>query len=332
MKQGLPFVLYRHPNTDKVKGVFQADTKLYTSIDFTTSGFLFAPFHNASENIVLSADECLKADFKAISKLSYSDIVADDIGEQAHLNLVAKAIQTIKNGALRKVIVSRCIQVKRKVAALSVFSRALANYENAFCYIWHHPKVGTWLGATPEQLLRIDNNQLYTTALAGTLPFQEGEQPNWTEKELEEQQMVTDFLIAQLGKDLTSIQVSKVKSVMAGQLWHLKTDISGLLRAKSSLKQIIEKIHPTSAVCGLPKEEAKTFILNNEHYDRQFYTGFLGELNIEQKSSLYVNLRCMQVQPSGVSVYVGGGITAGSNVNDEWTETQNKSRTMLRLL
>jgi isochorismate synthase len=80
---------------------------------------------------------------------------------------------------------------------------------------------------------------------------------------------------------------------------HIKTDIEGILNDNSNLKQVISVLHPTPAVCGLPKQEAKDFILENEGYDREYYTGFFGRIKKEGskdtlKSDLYVNLRCMK--------------------------------------
>ena len=105
-------------------------------------------------------------------------------------------------------------------------------------------------------------------------------------------------------------------------------------------------MHPTPAVCGLPKGSAKQFILKHEAYNREFYTGFLGELNCEttiaprsgrrnienrayaitrNSTQLYVNLRCMQLKNQQAIIYVGGGITESSNAESEWEETVSKS-------
>ncbi len=135
---------------------------------------------------------------------------------------------------------------------------------------------------------------------------------------------------------------------------HLKTHISGRINSdESRIKKIIETLHPTPAVCGMPKEIAQKFILENEHYKREFYTGFLGELNVKKAvsrnsnrrnvennayasikrvSNLFVNLRCMQIQNQEAIIYIGGGITNDSNPNAEWEETVAKSVTMKKVL
>lgn len=127
----------------------------------------------------------------------------------------------------------------------------------------------------------------------------------------------------------------------------------GSTENQGNLKDLIEALHPTPAVCGLPKEEARNFILENENYDREFYTGFLGEINMKQevkrsinrrnqenqayssfvtKTSLFVNLRCMKITEEAAEIFVGGGITKESVPEAEWEETQNKAWTMKTVL
>ena len=74
------------------------------------------------------------------------------------------------------------------------------------------------------------------------------------------------------------------------------------------------------------------FIVKNEGYDREFYTGFLGELNVDGQTNLFVNLRCMKVENNLVHIFVGGGITIDSNVEDEWQETVEKSKVVKKAL
>jgi len=82
----------------------------------------------------------------------------------------------------------------------------------------------------------------------------------------------------------------------------------------------------------LPKTVAATFILENEGYNRLYYSGYLGELNRDESTSLFVNLRCMQLDDKLVSIYVGGGITAESIPENEWKETVSKAEVMKKVL
>jgi isochorismate synthase len=209
----------------------------------------------------------------------------------------------------------------------------LHNYTNAFVYCWFHPKVGLWFGATPETLLYIDKNEFTTMSLAGTQVYKGENNVVWGAKELEEQQLVTDFIANQLKTITSNLNIDKTETVKAGNLLHLKTKVTGNLLPDSNLKDLIRSLHPTPAVCGLPREITKAFIIKNENYSRSFYTGFLGELNQSKtKTALFVNLRCMSVKDNKASIYVGGGITKDSEPEKEWLETVSKSKTMSRIL
>src|SRR5699024_2965878 len=117
----------------------------------------------------------------------------------------------------------------------------------------------------------------------------------------------------------------KVETVKAGQLFHLQSRISGQLKQDEALKTLLEALHPTPAVCGFPKQAAKEFILSHEPYNREFYAGFLGELNTKEKkirranrrnvenqayaqtkkkTELFVNLRCMKLENHYCKLYV----------------------------
>lgn len=220
-------------------------------------------------------------------------------------------------------------------------------------YCWYHPKVGLWLGATPELLFQVEGKQLTTISLAGTQPYKRVSKVTWTNKEIEEQQIVTDYIAHQIEPFSKPINISDVETIRAGSLLHLKSRITGLINDTAELKSIIQALHPTPAVCGFPKQDAKDFILKNENYNREFYTGFLGELNlkhaktrnknrrniennaytvVKKQSNFYVNLRCMQLKDHKALIYVGGGITKDSVAKKEWEETINKTKTIGNVL
>ena len=208
----------------------------------------------------------------------------------------------------------------------------MQQYRSAFVYCFHHPKIGTWLGASPEQLLKANVDSFETMALAGTQKVAGGETVIWQQKEQEEQQFVTDYIVSKLKEASAEIQVSEAYSVKAGTLWHIKTDISGVFGQELNLKKAIQLLHPTPAVCGVPKAISKAFIVANENYNRSFYTGFLGELNRNFASDLFVNLRCMQIENNQAHLYMGCGITKDSDPEKEWKESVNKSMIMKRIL
>jgi isochorismate synthase len=359
-KQSLPFVVYRKPNAEEVLGLLQSDKLRYTTTDYTETGFVFAPFDDKEASILMPLEhsEQLAAVFSNEENPSEnlkSSIVKNQANKAFHVHLVQQGIDAIKNNDLKKVVLSRRETVMLSGSnPLNIFKRLLSKYPTAFVYCFYHPEVGLWLGATPETLLKIDGHRFFTTALAGTQQYKGTLDVEWRPKEKEEQNMVTNYIEDNLKPLVPNLKVEPVETVKAGNLLHLRTNISGTLDFnRLSLKQIIRSLHPTPAVCGLPKDVAKHFVLEHEHYHREFYTGFLGELNFKEKkfrrtkrhnaendafatitkvSNVFVNLRCMQLKFDEAILYVGGGITIDSDPEAEWEETVNKAQTIKSVL
>lgn len=367
LSANLPFVAYRKPNTTTIKAMLQHNDALYSLVDFSESGFVFAPFdsrevtyimpleHSKIIDVEFVADDLLEHDIHKKSVSANVVNVNSEVDKQSHIKRVVDCIETIKSGICSKIVLSRREQLEYlENDPITIFKRLLNRYPTAFVYIWYHPKVGLWLGATPETLLSITGNQLKTMALAGTQSFEGSTEVVWEEKEREEQQIVTDFIVERLKSAVdnseglnNTIKVFGPKTVQAGNLLHLLTEISMPLKPEPQLlKSILDAIHPTPAVCGFPKERAKTYIIDYEGYPREFYSGFMGELNVKETISrntnrrniennayssqktvthLYVNLRCMQIKDQELYIYVGGGITKDSNAEAEWFETVHKS-------
>ncbi|CDF78916.1 isochorismate synthase [Formosa agariphila KMM 3901] len=358
-QDALPFVAYRTPNENQVNAVFQHDDTLYETKDLSESGFVFAPFDDASKMVLMplaaSDLECCDAFEGTASEQVNSELVSTSNQKIAYIETIKKAISAIAQTDLKKVVLSRPDYVtKDNLEVFEVFKRLLATYKTAFVYCWYHPKIGLWLGATPETLLKIEGQRMSTMALAGTQVYKGTTEVSWGTKEAQEQQFVTDYIVSNLDAEVEHVSTSERRTVRAGGLLHLQTQISARLgKDYSGLLHIVRALHPTPAVCGLPKAEAKAFILEHEGYNREYYSGFMGELHFKKRqtrntnrrnvennvyatvktvSNLYVNLRCMQVLPSKIALYVGGGITKDSNPEAEWEETVSKTSTMKKVL
>lgn len=334
LEKGLPFAIYRKPKEEEVTVLFQGDDALHKTIDFEDKGFVFAPFDLKDNAILIQPDEVLSAVVKIKTKAENGAVQFSDNGKEAHINLVKKGMSEIQSGELKKVVLSRKMEVETTTKPVQILQNLLNNYPNAFCYLFHHPKVGTWCGATPETLVEIKAKQLRTMSLAATLSFTGDANPQWGTKEVEEQQMVSDYIQERLGPAMEELHIGKAESIRAGNLWHLRSEVTGTLSNGNGIQKVITALHPTPAVCGIPTQAAKAFILKHENYQRNFYTGFLGELNLKgsRETSLFVNLRCMELQGNKATIFVGGGITSASHPESEWIETQNKSKTMLNIL
>src|SRR5690606_33033583 len=241
-------------------------------------------------------------------------------GRREHMELVGKGLEEIKGGRLQKVVLSKRWELPLPLEPMELLKNLLQRYPGAFCHLVHHPGLGIWCGATPERLVRVKDRELESMSLAATLPYGNGEKPLWGTKELEEQHMVTEYIVDRLRPYMDRLEFGAQESIRAGQLWHLCSHIKGTLSVDADLWELIKSLHPTPAVGGLPKQEALDFILENENYDRSFYAGFLGEVNLEgpRDISLFVNLRCMELKRDRALVFAGGGITSASDPSMEW--------------
>jgi len=360
LEAGIAMVSYRLPGKDAVQLLSQTSNDIFRIKDFSESGFVFAPFQNTEKPLFIPEKQSKKTVLPFFERAYIQDNSTEktdsDLNSKAkfaHINLVGLGIDTIKKTELEKVVLSRKELQETNISASKIFQNLLSLYPNAFVYMWSHPETGIWLGATPETLLKTNRTKFSTMSLAGTRKLKNDTFHDWTEKERNEQQIVTDSILLELQQLEVSeneLKVSKPYTSEAGNLVHLRTDISGTFKNNSSeIGTILKALHPTPAVCGLPKKLAAKFILEQENYAREYYTGYLGELNmitetkrnsrtrnqenqaytsIRKDSSLYVNLRCMKFKNQAVEIFVGGGITKDSNSQAEWKETVNKTRTM----
>jgi isochorismate synthase len=341
-QKNLPFVIYKKPNTELIKGLFQNDRKLNLSDNLSETGFVFTSF-DENLKIVIPKNNSKEITIDFISETVPSFLkIESQINETAKNNfelLVSKAIQEIEKGTFSKVVLSR-----KEIISLpnfdlnSLFVKLASSYPDAFTYCWFHPEIGLWMGATPETLLKVNGNKFQTVALAGTQLYEGSEEVLWQNKEKEEQQYVTEYIVDSLSNSVSEVQISTPKTIKAGNLLHLKTAIQGIIDKKTNLNDLVLLLHPTPAVGGLPKINAINFINKSEGYNREYYAGYLGEINYDDhsESDLYVNLRCMKIQKNSelntAHLYIGCGITKSSIPEKEWFETVNKARTLKNVI
>jgi isochorismate synthase len=351
----LPFVVYSKPDQHLVEAVIQQDNHLDFTVDFTESGFIMAPFDTAEKVLIFHEDKVIRLQSESdpdpiktwVEEASRTSTQQEGLKEK-HIELVSKAIRFIEQGAFQKTVVSRPEFIGLDHPdIINVYKRLLDKYPGAFTYLWYHPKVGIWAGATPETLMKTEGTHFKTMALAGTQPYMGKMDVTWGQKEIREQAIVTDHITRALSE--FEMTIGPAYTRRAGHLLHLCSDITGSFGQSAGVGSLIKRVHPTPAVCGMPTESAFEFILNEEKYDRSFYTGYLGELNRDTarkatgkevddntlETSVFVNLRCMQLISGpnpGAVVYVGGGITANSDPVSEWEETVVKSEVMKSVL
>jgi len=358
IKDNKSFVIYRAPNQEPVF-ILQSSGKLL-SLDNPEelnekTGFVFAPFRvNASSPLMLMRPDVTVKGWKKITEY-FSSVRSNETLDKATSASVSKESRSVCCGnnydsyfrafsffikSLREKTFDKLVLSRTKIcpkedsfSAGTVFYNACNHYPDAFVYLYHTMQTGTWLGSTPEILLSGEGDSWHTVALAGTLPFHKVETSGeWSEKNIREQQLVAGYIRNQLAAFGVSSNEEGPYTVRAGELAHLKSDFSFVLKAKDKIGSLLALLHPTPAVCGLPKEEAYRFILDNEGYDRRYYSGFMGWLDPSEKTDLYVNLRCMEIQSAQLILYAGGGLLSDSEPDSEWRETESKLQTMLAVI
>lgn len=350
LQHHFPFVAYQTPQQNEPQTLVSFDSNiqpLQTQTNWVSQkGFVVMPFQISPQTPAYFIEPDLMVqgnEFTLKQKLPTPTIAPSTLPDESlcfankttYMNLVNQIVETIETTSLQKAIASRIsVYPKDKnFNPVSLFNALNKKYLNAFTYLLYIPKVGCWLGASPEALLQKRGDDIRTVALAGT-QWNDGqtlaEDVQWESKELEEQALVSQRIKNCL-TDFTNMPLSNYQpqTVAAGKLWHLQTVFKAKIDSDVALKKVIEQLHPTPAVGGLPKQDAIDFILANETHKRSYYTGFLGPVNMDENClDLFVNLRCMQVLSSSLAFYTGAGITVDSIAEKEWIETEHKVSTL----
>jgi len=348
LRWNIPFYSYRLPGEKNIFWGAQLEGEVETFRGMRgrqdSAGFAVVPFRETeqtpplwiredvafiheTENIALT-DELRKGARKVrVLKPSASSVSREDYHRQ-----LTTMITALKQKVVSKMVLSRNLWIECGAfqQAPLWFEKLAAQYPEAFVFLVSVPGVMTWMGATPEIFLQQDEKGAETMALAGTRMA--GKEDPWGEKEIEEQQIVSRY-IASLLQGSGGWQIKGPFTKRAGKVEHLCTSFyhTGAL-SSSWIDQIRTKLHPTPAVGGFPAPEALRLLEQIEKYERRYYAGYLGPVTDEITFHWYVNLRCMEIFPQAACLYMGGGITAMSDPDKEWEETEMKSRTLLDIM
>lgn len=367
---GYAFAAWRMPNEDNFSFIvsFRGFQKL-EEVDLSelSSGFLINSFQNNHpiSPLFLHADLTIRPDDIKINPVvsdSQLDEFTEDlkklspppvsqsattnenknqINQNKFTELISRAIEEIKEGFFEKVVLSRFKDesIPHNFRVWEYFELLCSRYQNAFCSLTFIPDQGLWIGASPELLISESKEGFKTVSLASTKklePNQSLSEIAWTQKEIEEQAFVSRYIINCFKKiRLREFHEYGPKTIKAGSLAHLKTIFEvkyDELRFEGLASQMLELLHPTSAVCGMPIENVKPWIEANENYDREFYSGFLGPVNFEDQTNLFVNLRCARIKNQLIRYYAGAGITEDSIPDLEFEETEMKIDVLRSLL
>lgn len=334
-KTGASFALWRLPHSPIKQCIVGKEKTIFEPqlIHSKLAGFAFVPFENLPDELPLLLRGKLFNDPDTITQttkvdnyyLNKEEVLIESAA--TYIENVAQGVAEIKQGLMQKVVLARNEQwqLPNNFCPLNFFNKLCDKYPEAFVSLVSIKDVGTWIGATPEYLLKITPEKLMTVALAGT---QLNGSAQWSEKEDEEQQWVVRYIEDVLSNYKgTKVEIDERKIIRNGPLEHLYNTIyfkNEQFKNTVLAANILHHLHPTPAVCGLPRQKAAGFIATHEKFFRNYYSGFLGPMNIEGASNFFVNLRCMQLTTEGAVAYAGAGITAGSVPEKEFAETENK--------
>ena len=336
------FALFRLPYEKKCTLVVQTSDspkELLSCNELTgQQGFVMAPFACSAEHpiLLIRADEVLENlenldGLDHLANLDSLETLATTLTTDYHLDF-ANFHSHLLNGDFQKLVLSRSITIQRtgEETPLQLFQRACDNYPRMMISLVYTPQSGLWLVSTPEILLSGNGSEWQTIALAGTMKYEDD--LRWSDKNIQEQRYVATYITHQLEQFTHDFSEEGPRTARAGHLAHLRSDFHFTLPDNTSVGALLQALHPTPAVCGLPKQSSFRFILQHEHHDRSYYSGFMGPLFLNGQTNLFVTLRCMQIFSNGYRLYAGGGLLKDSVEELEWQETETKLDTMRRIL
>jgi isochorismate synthase len=260
---------------------------------------------------------------------------AESTGKEVYAGNFKKYQELMQSGACTKAILSTII--KKQIPAQFNIGRYIFQlrqlYPRAFIYVFSSPLTGTWLGATPETLVKWNDGEVATMSLAGTRKLNDHAFV-FGNKEKEEQRIVTNYICQAFEERFGKISFGDPVELNYGEMVHLLTRIAAQTPVgftANDLLALAETLHPTPAVGGYPKKAGVDLILTTETHSRLYYSGYLGPV-AAQAAELAVNLRCMYLEKEHFYVFAGGGITSDSKLEDEWNETRLKADALLKFL
>lgn len=335
------YALYRLPHADQYTQIEGETCECLSCTQLNSqSGFVVAPFEVKEEQpiVLIRPDKVTSHPSPLTSHPSHLTSHLSPLTSSYSIDFANYHSQLLQ-GTFRKIVLARQADetTLQPIDPVELFHCACQFYPRMFIALVYTPQSGTWLTATPEILLEGSGCDWRTIALAGTMRLEdgqldgEGENTTWSTKNIEEQRVVATYIAQCLEQFANDFREEGPRTVRAANLVHLRSDFTFTLPSDDRIGDLLQQLHPTPAVCGLPKREAFQFIIRNEYSPRRYYSGFMGPLQIPS-THLYVSLRCMNIEDNIYHLYAGGGLLRDSTLEQEWQETEAKLETMRRCL
>ncbi|MBK8252562.1 MAG: isochorismate synthase [Polyangiaceae bacterium] len=264
-----------------------------------------------------------------------------DGGEPEWKALVEKAVNAILHRNFQKVVLSRTRRVSfnKRPNLTRAFALLEDRHPTTTRFLFRQGE-STFLGASPERLATVSGSKVYTEALAGSIPRSSTEpleqlttQLLESAKDRAEHAFVVDAVAQALRPYCDSLTYPSVPVArVLPHVLHLQTPIQGTLACHTPILDLVERLHPTPALCGTPRAESRAFLLENEDSFRGYYGGAVGHLSADGNGTFVVAIRSALTTESSAWIYSGAGIVEHSNPSLEYQETSAKERTMREAL
>ncbi len=276
-------------------------------------------------------------------EVSYQMTQHDILPASRWMKLVEQATRHIRNGEYEKVVLARSVEVMpdEEVGAFNISATLLrlrGSYPNA--YVFALQRGGRFfLGATPERLVKVQQGQLSTMALAGSARRGTSESEDariggallLSTKNMQEHAIVVERIRESLADHCTQIDTSATPRLLRlKNVQHLETPIVATMRSGHTMLDVMAQLHPTPAVGGFPRDKALAVIRETERLDRGWYAGPLGWIGADGDGEFVVALRSGLIERERATLFAGCGIVADSDPQSEYGESCLKLQAMLR--
>ena len=263
-------------------------------------------------------------------------------GKEQWESYINKALELIKRDQFQKIVLARKTNLRftEKPDSAKLLTQLIKNSDNAFHFYLKFGDDVAFLGATPELLFGLQNQTIFSEAIAGTrsrgnTEMEDGllaEEMLGDEKEIREHRWVSEQVHQSLSEICKQVNVLEKESVIKlKNVQHLCSRFSGLLKKNISIFKVIEALHPTSAVGGYPKNNTWHKIYELEGFDRGWYAGPVGWIG-KDAVEIAVAIRSALVHGREINLYAGSGIVRGSDPEKEWQEIEKKILNFTQIL
>ena len=343
LNSGLSFALYRLPQTDEVRLVMQStgQVRVVGKEELDPKGFIFAPFWETKDCPTLLIEP-------QVAVRGWDDIARETrqlkekrgtlaqpnirVTERRHKAMFQEAMHAITEKQYEKVVIADKLIARGEEMLHGkeerVFCQAVGQFPNSMVYLVYTPIGGLWMGITPEILLESEGDMYRTMALAGT---KMDDCEPWDQKNSVEHQSVVHYLEETLTALSTDYHKQGPYTRRAGNLFHLCTDFHFPRQGMLHSMELLRRLHPTPAVCGMPQDEVYRFLKEREKVERNYYSGYLGPINMTDGTHVFVNLRCANIHSRFTAYYAGGGLNQYSEYEKEHEEIERKMNILKQL-